>query len=412
MVTVFKKNFSFVLILAAILNSCSAEKFVGGDAANIHGGMTRANSFENFEPFVTGDFTEEKLAPKDSSGTIVAPLVFSNYQTYLATSGGTIILAGATGVLWEAKLDNGAIVAAGMCADKNQNLYAIANDGFLYSFDVNGKRRFKKQVATGDMSLVLFPDLLAMSDGIVAGASSGVVLKMSFDGKVIWERASTFAPTGFASDGNGVFIGMSGNTFATTDSLLYIQADGRQLWERPFENMRIIHTPAVSGSKIFLTGVRSAQDSRVPVVHVMDMTGRIIWSRELPVMPRGVSVAGDGTIYVAGSQVGVGETRGAVTSLAPDGNKNWTMFFDMNVVTPAMIGADVVTCVGTQGRAVGLYVLNRGDGELRSVLSLSDAPLFYSQPGISPDGTIVFAQSERAGIVRILEGALHRLSPF
>jgi len=48
MVTVFKKNFSFVLILAAILNSCSAEKFVGGDAANIHGGMTRANSFENF----------------------------------------------------------------------------------------------------------------------------------------------------------------------------------------------------------------------------------------------------------------------------------------------------------------------------------------------------------------------------
>jgi len=299
-----------------------------------------------------------------------------------------------------------------LSGDKEKNLYVIGNVGFLYSFDVNGKRRFKKQVASGDMSLVLFPDLLAMSDGIVAGASSGVVLKMSFDGKVIWERASTFAPTGFASDGNGVFIGMSGNTFATTDSLLYIQADGRQLWERPFENMRIIHTPAVSGSKIFLTGVRSAQDSRVPVVHVMDMTGRIIWSRELPVMPRGVSVAADGTIYVAGSQVGVGETRGAVTSLAPDGNKNWTMFFDMNVVTPAMIGADVVTCVGTQGRAVGVYVLNRGDGELRSVLSLSDAPLFYSQPGVSPDGTIVLAQSERAGIVRILEGALHRLSPF
>lgn len=412
MVTVFKKNFLFVLILAAILNSCSAEKFVGGDATNLHGGLTRANSFENFEPFVSGDFEEERISPKDTSGSPVAPLVVSNYQTYLATFGGSVILTGATGVLWEAKLDNKAIAAAGMCADKNQNVYVIANDGALYSFDESGKRRFKKQIASGDMRYVLFPDLLAMRDGIVAGASSGEVLKMSFDGNIIWQRNSTFAPTGFASDGNGVFVGMSGNTFATTDSLLYIERDGRQLWERPFENMRIIHTPVVSGSKIFLAGVRSAQDRRVPVVHTMDMTGRIIWSRELAVMPRGVSVAADGTIYVAGSQAGVGETRGAVTSLTPDGNKNWTMFFDMSIVTPAIISTDQVACVGTKGRAVGLYFLNRTDGELRSVLSLSDAPLFYPQPGVSPDGTLVFAQSERAGIVRILEGALHRLSPF
>ncbi len=409
MIYVFKKNFYFLLSLAALLNACSAEKFVGGDASNLHGGMTRANSFENFEPFATGNFFEEKLAPKDSSGSVIPPLVFSNYQTYLATSTGSVILAGVRGVLWEAKLDRGAIAAAGMCADKAQNLYVIANDGALYSFDQTGKRRFKKQVATGDMRLVLFPDLLAMGDGIVAGASSGIVLKMSFDGNIIWQRNSTFAPTGFASDGSGVFIGMSGNTFATTDSLLYIQQDGRQLWERPFENMRIIHTPVVSGSKIFLAGVRSAQNSRVPVVHTMDMTGRIIWSRELAVMPRGVSVSTDGTIYVAGSQAGVGETRGAVTALTPDGNKAWTMFFDMNIVTPAMICADQVACVGTKGRAVGLYFLNRTDGDLRTVLSLSDAPIFYPQPGISPDGSMIFVGSERVGIVRILEGMLHRI---
>ncbi|HYF02750.1 MAG TPA: PQQ-binding-like beta-propeller repeat protein [Patescibacteria group bacterium] len=411
MVNVFKRRLFPVVILAGILGACSGETFTG-DEANIHGGMSRANSFENFEPFVYGDYNIESFTPKDSSGAPVAPLVISNFRTYLATFKGSVMLKSQQGVVWEAELDGNAIAAAGMCTDEKQNLYVIASDGALYSFDVSGTRRFKKQISSGDMNLVLFPDLLAMSDGIVAGASSGEVLKISFDGKVIWQRDSPFAPTGFASDGAGVFIGLSGNTFATTDSLLYIQPDGRQLWERPFENMRIIHTPVVSGGKIFLTGVRSAQNERMPVVHVLDMTGRVMWSRELAVTPRGVSVAADGTIYVAGSQASVGESRGAVTSLSADGSRNWTMFFDMNIVTPAMISADVVACVGTKGRALGLYALNRTDGELRTVLSLSEAPLLYPQPGMSPDGSLVFAGSERAGIIRTVEGLMQRLRVF
>lgn len=406
----------FLAGVAVCLTACGSETTTDPDSLNLYGGSTRANTYEYVGPFAKGsasDMTVE-IGENDSTlpGAITPPLPVSSGEICIGTTDGAVVRLLENTIVWKTPLAGKAIAASALCGDAQGNVYVMASDGSLASFAVDGKQRWRLVLFKAGAAIT-YSDLLAVSDGVVAAASSGEIVKISFDGKVKWRRLSDLAPTKtFAADAGGnLYIALSQRLFDGNDSLLVLSPQGQQVWALAFEHTRLIKTPVVYGTGVVVAGLRQAESDRVPVLHAIDQMGRIRWSKELTITPRGVSIANDGTIFVAGYRAGIGDALSAVIAFSQQGKQLWKMNYEFTIPTPILISEDVLAFVGVKGKSTGMYYMMR-DGTYIDVVSMGDMPVMNLQPAVDAGGAILFTTSENLGMIRVAPSGFSRVLPF
>lgn len=408
-----KRYIAYAIVLCSVVG-CGGNLVPEPDSLQLYGSATRRNSYETGESFAKGAAVNQQVKLDNDStlpGAITAPLSVGVGELCVGTADGAIARLLDNRLVWKTPLAGGAIPAAALCGDANGNVYVVSNDGAVTSFSADGKQRWRL-AAFAALHTTTYSDLLAVSDGIIAGASTGDVLKISFDGRVQWKRHSPLVPTKLsAADAEGnIYVALSNNAFNQTDSLVVVSPKGVTMWALAFEHTRLIKTPVVTSKGVLVAGIRQAEEDRVSVVHSIDKMGRVQWSRELTITPRGVSVANDGTVFVAGYRAGIGEPLSAVIAFSPEGKKLWKMNFEFAIPTPVLVSPDVVAFVGIKGKATGIYYMKR-DGTFIDVVSMGDMPIVNLQPVVDVTGSFLFASAEALGAVRVSSGWGHIL-PF
>ena len=395
---------SLFIVLFNLLSSCQNDQVLKGEAVNLYGGTTRNNSYERFGSFVVSVAENEKILSADSSGSMTPPLAISSFQTVCATVNGSVLQCTSAMLEWSAKLDGGAYVISGMCADQAHNIYAAASDGSVYSFATDGKRRFKTKIPGEGTSN--FQDLLALQDGIIVTSTGGTVTKLSLEGKVMWQFISNLSTVGTASAdaGNNVYVTLTHNDFEACDSLVKILKDGKQLWMIGF-TARLLTLPVLSKDIIAIGAV---QQGNRPVVIALNYEGKAIWTKELKATPRGVSVTSEGSVVTVSYNSGVGIPQSSVEQFSASGVSEWNLNFDTKISTPALISKDNIAVVGVKNSAVGVYLINRS-GVLDTYLSLDNAPSLILKPTVA-SGSIIFAAASNGYITRV--GAKRGLLPI
>src|SRR5688572_29034335 len=129
-----KKNLIFTLIMITLM-SCSKDYPHDELDFNLYGGAGRTNAYEYFGNFPLQLVTEEAIPSDDSSGVLQTPLRLKSPYSVVATSKGNILRINNTTVDKYFKIDSSFIVATGMTADRNSNIYFIDSDDNLYSLN-------------------------------------------------------------------------------------------------------------------------------------------------------------------------------------------------------------------------------------------------------------------------------------
>ncbi len=404
-----------LLLISAILGllSCSAELEEG--PINQYGGAGRTNSYEVYGEFHTYNTYPDYPKPEyqDSAGVIAQPLVIASYKLILGTKNSKIKLLAGTNVHWEFDLDSNEYVAAGMCGDTRKNIYAVTTNHRLLSLDFTGKKRWEYEIKDSAVRERVYADLLAVEDGIVLGSSSGLLMKFSHDGKLQWKRQSPFDLNRvFAADEEGnIAAALTQNEFGKSDSLVFLNPDGKINWAKHLDSIRLINTPVIHEDRIFAAGVKEIGYARMSIIYAFDKKGNIQWTKELNNIPKYLSVDADGKLYVASYSSGIGEDMTGVFCFDQDAELIWKIYFEAGVPYPLMISEESIAFIGSDRKGVGVYFLNR-EGVLMKGLSMSDIPNIYLKPAVLPDGVIIFAGSEILCSVRIDDTALNKLIPF
>jgi outer membrane protein assembly factor BamB len=384
-----------------------------GEPVNFYGGSCRTNSYEEFGSFYHKIFLVDELTYKDSSGAVTAPLVLPNSDFVIVNVSSNVLYISKQVVKWSVNLDSVAIPAGCLAADGESNIYIIANNGVLYSISKEGKIRWKKQIAETNKKLLVFSDLLTQKDGIVVSVSDGDIYKFSFNGDIKWKINPGLSSTKtFASDENGnLVIPLTHDMFGVTDTLLFISSDGKILWQKGFDKVRLYMTPTVYKNKIVIAGINDLIGGRLEAFYVLDSKGKQLWKKELNVTPRFISVDEDGKIYVAGYNTGVGEALSEVLCFSPEGKLEWKQYFQASVTSDLMISRKIIAFVANDEKGVGVFFL-RKDGTFEDVVPLQRAPSVYPQPAVTSDPSVIFAGSDRLCIVRIDELPFDKFLPW
>jgi len=379
------------------LFSCHNEQTLSGERINLFGNQGRTNSYKTFGAFLINTSENEKINAIDSSGSMVAPLAVSSYQTVFATVEGTIHQFSSARVEWSAKLDSTAFVIAGMCADNNHNIYAVASDGCIYSISSEGKRRFKTVISSDETAS--FKDLLALSDGIIISQTKGLISKLSFEGKILWQFKSTLSPVNTASADwqNNIYVSLTFDDYSGNDSLLCLSTTGKLNWAIGFTSTRILTSPIVGNNNIILGVVQSENK---PLILSIDFHGNLLWNNELRATPRGISITAEGSIITVSYNSGIGISQSVIEQFSPKGKSDWHIKFDSRMVSPALIGNDNIAIIGVKSSAIGVYLLHR-NGILDTFFSIETAPSLLLKPVVAPNGNIIFAGSHKGYITRV-----------
>ncbi len=416
----YKLHFIVLLGVCLQLAACSDNARPGVRSSNLYADAQRSNSYERYGNFNStlimdvGLKTDSLSEPiSEGLGAIAPALAITSDVVYIATDHGHIVRGNVDYAQWQYKLADGEVVAAAMCADDAENVYAISNGGTLVALDRQGKLRWRKTLFPSALHIT-YSDLLCLPEGIGAASSSGELTLVDFEGEQQWLRSSDASPgRTFAADSAGnLLLPITHNQFGASDSLLKISVGGELQWSRAFDNTRIYRGPVVSGTKIIVAGMKDAGGNRVAVLHALSTMGRMLWSREMPMTPRGIAAAEDGSIYVNGFDAGVGEPLSTIIAYSPEGDELWREFFEVKIPVPLLVGRENLAFPGIKSnRSTGLYIIRR-DGSFQEVVSLSSFPVLNLLPSVGNNGDVIFAVTEHLGYLAVGESALHKLLPF
>ncbi|ROL59054.1 hypothetical protein D9V86_11215, partial [Bacteroidetes/Chlorobi group bacterium ChocPot_Mid] len=349
------------------------------------------------------------------TGGAIAPLLaLSGYKYVFPSSEGEIIFFDNKEIKWKYKLDSNNVAASGLCADKKQNIYILDNEGELYSLTVSGKLRWKKFFKKiSDRDIITFSDLMAVDDGIIVASSDGLIVKYNFKGELLWSKLFNLSLMKYfpADEKGNIYLPLTNNTFGESDSLVCINSRGDVEWERSFEKIRIIKPAVCSQSDIYLCCVKVIAGERYPLVICLSNKGKIKWNREISQTARFISVGNDGNIYVVAYDAGFGKPISMIISFDKDGKMIWKKNIEVAVISPVMIGEEIISFVGTDEEASGVYFM-RKNGFLENVISLSEAPILNLNPLVTPNKNILFGGSEKIFILRIDETPLKKFIPW
>ncbi len=400
-------------MLLLLVQSCTCQREPDSASYNLFGGQGRRSSYEGID-FYTQIVTGINLNCQDSSGAINAPLSLEDDEIVIPTANGSMVFISESQAKWHFKLGGGEFVAAGMCADENKNISSISNEGTVYSVSKEGRLNWKVKPSDTNASRSRHSDLLCTKDGIYSASGDGTISKISFDGKLLWQRHSALAPTGmFAADDDGnLIISISQNQFGGTDSLIVLSPAGKLKWGLEFEDARLIKTPVIHNGVIYVPALKEIGQRRVSTIFSIDTSGRIIWEKNLSVVPRFISVATDGTLYIIGYNAGIGDALSGVFAFAADGGLKWKIFFDAAVPAPLMLGGNAIAFTGSTKDGPGLFFIDYGSGDLIHSIALNDKQIIYLLPAVTSGGMIVYAETGRLGLVQIDNTPMNKLLPY
>ncbi len=416
---------SFLAI--ALITSCQQQR--PQENFNFYGGTSRASAYEQGGTFTTMVITDKpkgKSAENATKGAVVPPVPVTFNQNYLATIDGYAVRYAGNTMEWKTPLDTlpsgkRAVAAAFTAADNNDNFYLFASDGAAYSFDKTGKRRWKQPLFT-PVATSLYSDILLLPSGIIAAFSDngtrGMVVKIGLDGKILWQRTTTLAPTRtLAADEQGnIFLALSQNTTGATDSLVSLNADGTPRWGIAVPNTRIMKSPVLGYGMVLVAGVQEEKDGRKDIVRAFDaQTGKERWTKTLTVAAQGISVGtrenGEPLIVLAGYRIGLAEPLTLVVGLDAAGKEIWRLSYELAIIGAPMISSENIAFVGTKGDALGVYLM-RKDGVFDRVVSLSEVQLLCLIPGVDIQNNLVFAMTEELGVIKVGSLPAQRLLPY
>lgn len=412
------KTHRFLLLLLSIgiavifffVSGCSHET-LKGKPVNMLGDAGRSNSFEQFGGFITYGTYTDKYDVSEKAGAIVPPLALSNEEFIYATTDGRIIAFIVGEKFWEKKLDKGAVANGMMCADAEQNSYIIDSNGMIYSFNYDGKLRWKHTVTDSPLGESTLPcDLLALSDGVLAGTTDGVVCKFSFEGKRLWTASfpSGIEKTLSAADDCPLLCISSENE---QDTLAMLSQTGSVKWKRATDT-RLVKFPVAGKSAIYVAGLRYVGEDVLSNVFAYDFSGNLLWRKDWSLVPRSISVAENGDIFVNVFNAGLGDQVSAVFKMNEHGKIIWKKFFRYSIPTPVMISETSLAYLGVTSNTVGLYFLDREKGDNFNVQSFSNELPIMHAATVRPDGAISFAYYQNIGFVRADEPWFHKFLPW
>ena len=136
-----------------------------------------------------------------------------------------------------------------------------------------------------------------------------------------------------------------------------------------------------------------------------------MWTKELSVLPRYISVSEEGNIYVAGYNAGLGEGLSGIFCFSDKGKLIWKQYLDITVKSPILISQDNLAIVGVKRRSPAVFFFNKM-GTLIKTVSLSDTPILNLQPFVLPEPIIAFAGAEKLFILRIDESMMNKILPW
>jgi outer membrane protein assembly factor BamB len=409
------KIITLTILLTAtfLISSCQREKSLDGIAINLYGGTARTNNYEEFGNFYNQLVLTDIPPANDSSGAISAPISISSANTIIATIGGSIVSIYKDRKEWEYKLPQYSVIAANMATDAKHNIYALDNDGNLFSISLGGALRWQKKIFTKKEVLTTFSDLLSTSDGVVAASSNGEIKKIDFDGNIKWSVYRTLSTTQFfPSDEKGnIALPLTHDLYGKTDSLLLLNKDGQTTWQIALDSFRIAKSPVMFQGKIYLIGLKENNGNKIGTLFCIDMKGKIIWKKEINMHTRFISIANDGKIYVSAYNAGIAEAYSAVYCLNKNGNMLWSKFFEVAIPNPIMLSEDKLAFLASDKHSYSLFFLNK-QGFVERTVSLADTYLFRSQPVVSPGSNIILAGSERLLVIRLDDTPMNKMIPW
>lgn len=400
-----------MLILLSVL-SCSQNTYTP-TIENLYGGISRDNNYESYPNL---DYGNVSFEGKDSTNEEVSasspPLSIGLNEEVFATIDSSIVVMQNGVIRWTKKTPG--VILSGLCSDAERNIYAMTTTGVLISYSYNGEKRFSLQVGTAS-NLQLTSDVLCLEDGVVCASNIGVVMKVSYKGKPIWKLNTERSPSKFiTADANGnVALVLHSKVSGEPDSLCIIGLDGRVRSGTLLTNTRITSNLVWKQGRLLIGGEREGSIKGTPVLMCINEAGTVVWSKLINDTPRSIACSNDTTMIVTGFNPSLQAIMSVVSCYSiASGATIWELYHGAQIVSPPMIFDDKVCFLAIQDKAIGLYTMSRSHGVLTKLYSISDAPLFITNPAISKDGSIVASCTEKRGIVRIGLSVWKKTMPF
>ena len=414
----YRKLIPLILIMAVcvifllLMTGCS-DYTLKGKYINYHGDAGRSNSYEKYDKFIISSYYTDNYKNGESAGAIVAPMAMSDYETIYPTTDGRILKLTDEDIQWTYLLPKGSKVGGYLCADPDQNIYAVDNNGTIYSLSFEGKLRWKTNIVEHPLQQDVIPcDLLAIEGGILAGTTDGMICKIAYDGKMLWKKQLTgsIMKTLSAENNNPLVVIVSEND-ETSDTLEMLNADGSVKWKRDV-GMQIVKYPVSGENMICVAGIRYVEEQVYSSVFAYDNSGKLLWQKKWTFVPRTISISQDNDVYVNVFQPGLGEQISALIRLDKTGKMLWKKFFNFTVPTALLISKSVISFLGVTSNTVGLYYVNKETGVIDDIQSYSNEASIIHAPTVRPNGAVSFAFNQNIGFLRVDKSWISKMLPF
>lgn len=399
-----------ILISLVVFVSCSGSD-VEREYGNNLGGIGHNSSFESVEDFQYQLFNQKTI--DSSAGACVPPLMFKDDQYLFATNEGKIISVIQGAKKWEAELDSGHFVVAGLSADKSGNIYAIDNKGMIYSFSASGTTRFDKQLITPS-DLEIFNTPLTVGSNVVFSSSEGNLIIIDSNGNEVYSKQYNSSILNYVSaiDEHHILITLSGNLFGETDTLISINAQGKENWRFSSVGFRFLKGAITNSNYIAIGGSKHGGDDPLSKIFYLDKTGKLLWSKEISTIPRFLSMAIDGELYMVSYSTGMGQMLSGIFAFSNSGELDWKIYYEYSIPMPVYIAENELFFLASNRRAYGLFYLQRKDGKLIKTLDFGEVSPIDFTPEVGNDGTIVFAGKGTLRLIRVDETPINKILPY
>jgi outer membrane protein assembly factor BamB len=276
--------------------------------------------------------------------------------------------------------------------DDNANIYAASEDGYVYSVDSSGKRRWESQAGASEAAPVV------ASDSLYVVTTDGTLVAFNLDGTKRWDSkiGSHYDRGAPAANGYQIFAECNLGSICAIDA-----SGGNEQWQSngvaPSNDdddqprQRGFHLSEHNASAVTTDGKIVFGANLGRFVEVRQEDGQLQWQysvgEEKGADPNrnwgsfaAPAITADGTLYVGNS------TTKMLYAFSPGGQKQWTFATGGAIDAAPAIAPDGTIYFGSEDQ--NLYALTP-DGILKWKIDLA-APV-GSTPAIAADGTIYVA---------------------
>jgi len=406
-----KTNIYLAFCFILFLSSCSDSI----DDTNLNGGKSHTNYYDFDERIVFGAPQFFVADNEDSSSMIITqPLLLGNKESVVGLANGKIAHCSFYKPI-NTVLSPNKSVAAGTIGFKDDLFFIPATHGKIYCYkeiENNFQKPYWQFNLKGkNEDRISISDILTLEDGIIVAGSNGMVAKVSFEGKAIWQKKYNYRPTKILSaDGEGnIAISFNSLSFEKADSLVFLSKDGSQIFSLGFDKLKLSQYTMIDDDFIYVAAYSA---SEIGSIYKIDKKGNIIWQTDLPVNPRKISLDTDGSIFITGYNLGIAEPLSGVYKISSKGKRLWQLYFKTTISSPVILAEKNACVCGMNGKGSAAYILDKYNGKVVHTISLNELPRFNIEPSIDEKNALIFNMFGRFGFIRISDETLKRFLFF